>query len=72
MTEQDRSPRTRGEIHKRMLAANALFGIDSSGCFDGLDGRAVKRPEIAEGDDFYTVSLDIESGKVSAAPGNPE
>ena len=69
MTEHERPPSTRRERLKRSLAVNAYWGIGNAGCHDIEISSTYKAPEPAEGEDFYTIILDTETGEIRTEPG---
>lgn len=66
MTERERPFTDRRSRLKRQLAANAYWGIDSnSHCHDVVPTSTFEPVEPTEGDDGYTVSLDIKTGEIT-------
>lgn len=72
MTEQDNPHTARRDRLRRELEINAMWGLGNAGCHDVHVSPSPTSFEPVEGEDFYTVSLDLATGELTYTPGEFE
>ena len=73
MVERERPLTDRRSRLKRALAVNAYWGLDgASHCHDIPTKASPESLDVHEGDDYYIVSVDTETGELKFLPGASE
>ena len=72
MDEQEKSITSRRERMRRSLEVNTYWGIGNASCHDIEVVPTYSEPELVDGEPFYTIAVDVETGGLTVETGPTE